>query len=295
MLPDLLTLSLFLKVVEARSISRAAEQTNIVLSAASRRISQLEDQYGVRLLHRIPGGVEPTLAGEALAAHVRKLLAGVEQIGADMSDYAAGDKGRVRLYASPSMIQQSLPDRLAAFAALHPAIKVEVREQGSSEVVRALREGAADVGIITSSVAAEGLHCRPLRAEPMCAVVPKDHSLRGRTVPFEELLAFEFVGLEDSAAHMQMLFDAAAEAGRTLHVRAQVRSFESACRLVEAGFGISVLPEGAVQVFRRGMSLRLLRLREPWAPRQFLLCTPQEQVAAPARKLIAHLLDAERA
>ena len=289
MLPDLVTLSLFLKVVEARSISRAAEQSNIVLSAASRRMSQLEERFGSPLLHRVRGGVEPTLAGEVLATHARKLLGMVDQMDADLSEYASGGKGRVRLYASPSIIQQSLPEQLADFVELHPSISVEVREKGSSDVVRALREGAADVGIVTSSVATHGLHARALRSEPMCAVVPRNHPLRGRLVSYPELLAYEFVGLENSAAHMGMLLDAAAEAGQPLRVRAQVRSFESVCRLVQAGFGVSVLPRGAVQVFRRAMAIRLIGLREPWTPRAFLLCTPREQVGAPVRKLIAHL------
>jgi DNA-binding transcriptional LysR family regulator len=289
MLPDLVTLSLFLKAVEARSISRAAEHSNMVVSAASRRLSQLEDRFGVRLLHRIPGGVEPTLAGEVLVAHASKLLGAVDQMDADLSDYASGGKGRVRLHANPSIIQQWMPEQLSAFAALQPSIKVEVCVKGSSEIVRALREGAADVGIITSGVASQGLHRRTLCAEPMCAVVPRNHPLRGPSISFSDLLAYEFVGLEESTAHMGMLVAAAAEVGQPFRVRAHARSFESVCRLVEAGFGVAVLPRGAAQVLRRGMALRLVHFREPWKPRAFVLCTPQEQVPVAVRKLIAHL------
>ena len=73
--PDFTSLALFLKVLDSGSPSRAAEQSNIALSAASRCVSLLEDDFGVHLLHRTATGVEPTAAGSvAVSRNMVRLI-----------------------------------------------------------------------------------------------------------------------------------------------------------------------------------------------------------------------------
>src|SRR6478672_8383206 len=71
MRPDLVSLALFIRVAELQSITKAAEASHIALAAASRRITQLEDQLGVQLLFRSARGVDLTPAGTTLLAHAR--------------------------------------------------------------------------------------------------------------------------------------------------------------------------------------------------------------------------------
>jgi DNA-binding transcriptional LysR family regulator len=85
-LPDLISLALFLRAVETKSLSKAAEQSHIALAAASRRIVLLEHRYHVQLLYRSSQGVQATPAGIALAAHARKIIEQAERLQADLSD-----------------------------------------------------------------------------------------------------------------------------------------------------------------------------------------------------------------
>src|SRR5947209_14330887 len=100
MRPDLVSLALFIRVAEMRSITKAAEASHIALAAASRRITQLEDQLGVELLYRSAKGVELTQAGQALLFHARQLLSKVDELRAEISDYSHGLKGMVRVLAN---------------------------------------------------------------------------------------------------------------------------------------------------------------------------------------------------
>jgi len=88
MLPDLVSLALFLRAVDTKSLSKAAEQSHIALAAASRRIALLEHRYGVKLLYRSSQGVEATPAGMAFAVHARKMMEQAEKMQAELSDYA---------------------------------------------------------------------------------------------------------------------------------------------------------------------------------------------------------------
>lgn len=290
MRPDLTSFALFLKTVDCGSLSRAAEQSHLALSAASRRVAALEDQYGVSLLNRVRGGVEPTVAGQALAGYIRRIFDEIDQLAVEMSDHAKGVKGRVRLYANPAEISQALPDRLADFIARNPDIRVDLREKGSAEIVRAIRDRSADVGIITAGVSTEGLAVRAYRADRLCVAVPRDHPLRSRSIAFARVASHDFVGLENSPAFTQLLNEAAALAGHIVHWRVQVSSYESMCRLIRSGLGIGVISEGVVEVFRQSMGLRTIRLTDAWAERHMQIVTLNEEVPVPSRLVIEHLL-----
>ena len=290
MWPDLTSFALFLKAIESGSLSRAAEQSHLALSAASRRIAALEAQYGAPLLNRVRGGVEPTMAGQALAIYVGRIFSDIDQLNVEMSDHATGGKGRVRLYANPAEVSQALPDRLAEFIARYPKIRVDLREKGSADIVRAIRDRSADIGIITAGVRTDGLAVRTYRTDRLCVLVPREHPLRARSASFAEVVSEDFVGLDNSPAFTQLLNDAAAQEGHVMRWRVRVSSYESMCRLIGARLGIGVISEGVAEVFRRAMGLRVIRLKDDWAERHMQIVSLHEDVPAPSRLLIEHLL-----
>ncbi len=268
MLPDLVSLQLFLRAVDARSLSKAAAQSHLALAAASRRIALLEHCYGVQLLYRSAQGVEPTPAGDSLAFHARQLLQQEERLRAELSDFAKGIRGHIRIQANTSAITQFLPDDLAAFVAEYPDVKVELEESRSGAIAQALREGRTDVGVVLDGTDLQGLESFDYRSDRLVAVVPRGHPLRGRKLAFAELLSYDFVGLDSQAAMMRLLADAAAGLGEPLRLRVQVSSFEAVCKLVQAGMGIGILPEGPAREFGRVIGLRTITITDAWACRR---------------------------
>ena len=294
MLPDLVSLALFLRAVESKSLSKAADQSHLALAAASRRIALLEYRYSVPLLYRSSKGVTPTPAGIALAAHARRMFDEVDKLRAAMADYAEGVKGHLRIQANTSAITQYLPHDLARFAAEYPDLKLELEECRSVEIVQALRDGRADIGIVMEGVELDGLASFPYRKDRLVAVVPRGHEVRTRSTPFATLLKYDLVGLDGSAAMMRLLSSAAVRAEQPLRLRIQVKSFEAVCKLVQAGMGIGVLPEVAARDFGPMMGLRLIRLTDDWADRSMHVCVRDiDTLPAPARKLVEMLVDGD--
>ena len=294
MLPDLVSLALFVRAIETHSLSKAAEQSHLALAAASRRVSLLEHRYRVQLLYRSSRGVEPTPAGIALAAHARRMLEQADKLHADLSDYANGIKGHIRIKANTSAITQYLPKDLAQFASDHPEVKLELEESRSVEIVQALREGRADIGVVMDGVDLEGLLGFAYRQDRLVAVVPRGHELRARKVGFVQLLKYDLVGLDSSAAMMRLLGEAALAAQQPLRLRMQVMSFEAVCKLVQAGMGIGVLPEVAARDFVPIMGLRLIRLTDAWADRWMHVCIRNlESLPAVGRKLVEQLVGSD--
>jgi DNA-binding transcriptional LysR family regulator len=292
MRPDLSSLALFIRIAELKSITRAAQASHIALAAASRRVTQLEERFGVSLLHRMARGVELTPAGEALLFHARRMLEQVDQMRAEISDYSLGAKGMVRMQANASALAQYLPEDLASFAAAHAAIKVTLGEERSSAIVSALVAGATDVGIVMEGAeGAEAIELFGYRADTLVAVVPRKHALRSRSIAFEKLLDYDFVGLESNTVISRLCSQQAALAGKPLRLRVQVKSFDVVARMIQAGLGIGVLPEAAVAAFAGSLGLRAIRLTDTWATRRMFVAVRQyAALPGAARQLVDHLV-----
>ena len=290
MLPDLVSLALFVRVAETRSITKAAETGHIALAAASRRLRLLEHHYGVQLLERTARGAELTPAGRAVLHRARQILSQVDQLESEVSEYVAGGKGHVRLQASASAISQYLPADLASFSVAAPQVVIALEERFSGEIVRALREGATDIGVIMEGTPTEGLQTFEYKTDRLVAVVPKKHPLRTRSAVFSALLDYDFVTLEGPTATTRLLVDQAAVARKPLRARIQVHSFAALCKMIEAGLGVGVMPEGAARPFVAAMQLRLIRLSDPWTNRRMYICVRSyELLPLIARKLVDHL------
>jgi DNA-binding transcriptional LysR family regulator len=107
----------------------------------------------------------------------------------------------------------------------------------------------------------------------------------------------ELVILEDNTATTRMINAVALEEGLPVRLRVKVGSFDAVCRMVEAGFGIGILPHAAAANFEDTVGLQLLDLEDAWADRQMLLCTssgpPYATLAV--RQLVNHLVKAGEA
>jgi DNA-binding transcriptional LysR family regulator len=125
----------------------------------------------------------------------------------------------------------------------------------------------------------------------LVVIVPRGHELRMRQQQFAKLLKYDLVALDDSAAMMRLLAQAARDAGQPLRLRVQVQSFEAVCKLVQANMGIGVLPEAAAVDSASVMGLRLIRLTDEWADRCMYVCVRDfDSLSANCRGLVEQLV-----
>lgn len=286
---DLTTLRLFVTVCETGNIARAAEREAIVGSAISKRLAQLEDQLGTRLLQRRRHGVTPTPAGQTLLEHARTMLDSAARIAVDMRNFAAGVRGQVRILASVSALTESLADDVADFLKqpAHANIQVDLEERVSTDIVRGVREGMASLGICWDAAELGSLQARPYRRDHLCLVVPSQHPLATRSrLSFEEALDNDFVSLYINSALQTRMQREAASRGRPLRSRVVVSNFEAALRVVRAGLSISLVPREMAEPWVDAFGLRLVDLDEPWAERRFIICFRDESQLTPAAQLL---------
>ena len=288
---DLSDLRLFLQIVEAGSITHGAERAHLALAAASTRIRNMEAALGTALLHRERQGVQPTPAGRTLVHHARILLQQAERMHGELAQYAEGIKGQVRLMSNTNALTEFLPEPLSDFLASHPQVSIDLEERLSDEIVAAVADGTADIGIVAGTVEVAGLQTLPFRIDRFVLVVAPTHPLAtNERVAFAEVLGFDFVGLDRASALQRFLAEKAERIGRRLKLRVQLRSFDAVCRLVECNVGIGVVPATTAERQAKTMAIRRIELEDDWALRKLTICIRREaDLPIHARQLVQHL------
>jgi len=282
---DLTSLDLFITVAQERNLTRAGRIKHVAVSAISKRITELEAQIGSPLLLRNARGVELTPAGQSLLFYARQVMQTMAQLDTELSGYASGVKGHIRIHAITSALSQFLPQDVDGFAQLYPQIKFDIEERVGSAVIRAVADGRADLGIIAAQTASEGLETLTYRHDELTLVVPGGHELAARkAIKFKEVLEHEFVGPHLESSMHTLLTNEAAKLGMSLKLRIRISSFDCMCRMVSAGLGIAVLPRSVINQYLRSHKLKAVTLDEPWAHRTLLLVVKEYEAASPTLK-----------
>lgn len=290
---DLVTLRLFVAVCEEGNIARAAEREAIVASAVSRRIAAIEDGVGTPLLVRGRRGIKPTAAGETLLRQAREVLGAMDRLNAELSEYGLGVQGHVRVVATTAVLAEDMADDIGAFLAAHPQVRVSTDECVSPDVLRAVREGTADVGVLSDATDTGDLSVERYRRDHLCLATRDDHPLAGRTeVGFDEILDQIKVGVAPGGMVDTLLRREAAVRARKLVYRVQVSGLDAAVRFVAAGLGAAILPREAAVGHARARSLAFVPLAERWARRQFVIVTRAREGASAATQLLVRHLKA---
>jgi DNA-binding transcriptional LysR family regulator len=265
---DLVSLRLLVMAADSENLTKAADSAHMTVSAASKRIAELERLTGCTLFIRLPRGLQLTPAGRGLAEHARLILEGAQRMAHDASDYASGVRGHVRLFANTSAIIQFLPDDLTTFLAANPHVRIGLEEALSDLTIQAVEDGRADIGIFADNVPAPRLEKRPFRRDRLVVLVPQSHPLAERTsVTLADTLDYDYVALNQGSSLLRRISDAAASSGKLLKVRIQVSSFDGICRMINAGLGIGILPLGSVYPELLDTKLRAIALDGSWASR----------------------------
>ena len=289
---DLVDLRLILNVAEAASITHGASRSGMALASASERIKAMELALGAPLFERKRRGVSPTAAGATVVHHARLMIRQLELMAGELSQHAKGLRGRVRVFSNTAATQEFLPPVLGPFLAAHPHVDVVLEERPSTEIVRGVAGGLADIGIVADAVdPAIELETFPFAEDRLVLVTPTKHLLtKRRRLAFQDALQYDFIGLPTGSALQEHLDGHAARAGHQLKLRVRVPGFDAICRIVASGIGVAVVSRTAALRCRRSMAIRVVPLTDVWALRRLRICVKSlRALPAHAQSLVEHL------
>ncbi len=290
---DFADLRLLTHVAEMQSLTAGAERACLSLPAASSRLKRFEESLGLKLFNRTAQGLTLTPAGEVVLRHSRDVSQNLELMRSELQQFVRGIKGTLRLQAVPIATVDFIPAILPAFLATHPDVDVDLQERLSPEIVRAVSDGQADIGIVAGPVKAEALEVIPYRDDRLVLVTSPDHQLAGLDeVNFLDTLKYDQVCLQEGNAIGAFLRQIASEHQRVQRTRIRVANFEAACRIIEANVAIGIVPESSVLRYKKSMRIRHARLSDDWSVRNLSICVKcRDSLPAAGRDLIGMMLD----
>jgi LysR family cyn operon transcriptional activator len=248
----LIQLRTFVAVADNGGVARAAARLNLTQSAASRQISALEIELGVPLFDRVGRRVQLTSEGEDLLRRSRRLLGDAEALGERARALKTGQTGLLRVGATPQVIENLLADFLASYRRRYPDIEVNLVEDGGAQLPGRLERGDVHLAIMPASD--QGFHGRLLYPMHLLAVLPKGHSLGGRTLLEIRELADEPLLLLRSNFATLAWFEAAIHVA---HIKPRVLLHSAAphtlIALARSGYGIAVVPSQMMRNSREGV------------------------------------------
>jgi DNA-binding transcriptional LysR family regulator len=243
------------------------------------------------LLERGRRGVESTPTGDTLAHHARLVLGQIERMQGELGEHQEGRKACIRLWTNTAALTEFLPSAIGRFLREHPNVQIDLKERQSSETVKAVLTGAAEIGIISDAVEHGALHTLPFAVDKLVLVTSRDDPLAARRrTRLADVAHREFIGLSADSALQAYLGERALMAGQTLRFRAQMRTFESICCMAEQGAGIGIVSATAAKRYRGTTGVHTIELTDPWATRQLLICMRDANaMPRPEKALVRHL------
>ena len=289
---DPYSLRLFVATAREGSIARAAAKEHIAASALSRRVADLENALGAALFTRSPRGITLTQAGQIAFRRGVLIDEDLQTLAREVQAHSGQICGTLRLFANISSIVGFLPERLHRFCAEYPLVEIALQERMTDEVVRACLEDRADVGVGVARKVPNAMESWHFAADPLMVVLPVGHALAGRrALRFKDVLAYPLVVAKSGGAVDELLRERAAAARMPIRIAVAVSGFDASCRMVEAGLGIAILPNGAASAYAGSRRFLRLALDETWAKHELRLYAPKKN---PRPRALAALISALR-
>ncbi|MBN3724355.1 LysR family transcriptional regulator [Burkholderia sp. Ac-20379] len=278
-------LRVFIEVARSRSFSRAGDEIGLTQSAVSRCVRELEGEIGLKLIDRTTRDVQLTDAGANLVASVSRLLGDLDDALREIREIGEQRRGRVMVAASPTIACRLMPRVVADAERQFPFVTLGLRDDVQSDVLRKVKSGEVDFGVVIGPLPATDLVCEPLMTDSFCLVARADHPLAAsESVPWAALDGQRLV-LLDYASGSRPLIDAALSLHRVgASVVQELGHSATVFGLVEAGIGVSVLPWLALPL-PAGSSL-VARPLTPRAERTVELVRRRDRSLSPAAEAI---------
>ena len=279
---------IFAQVMEAGSFTAAADRLGMSKQSVSRRLMQLEERLGVRLLNRSTRRLDATPLGQHYYQSALRLLGEVQQVEHDISGQAQALRGTLRLSAPLSFAMSHLGCLLTEFLQLHPQVDVEV--DLSDRAVDLIGEGY-DLALRIGALEDSSLIARRIASvERVYCASPAYLQARGVPLKPEDLAGHDCLPYGHSR-QVQWQFRQGGKA-QAIQVTGRMRANngELLRDAATAGMGVTYLPTFIVgQALADG---RLVNVLEEWTPPALQLSAvyPQHrQVARPVQGFVSFL------
>ena len=244
---------IFSTIVDAGSLTKAAERLNLTQSGVSYAVTTLESELGFSLIKRDRSGVTLTPNGERILQCIRGILHQEKLLRQEAAAIKGVDIGTVSIGTLASVSMRWLPGILGEFQRLHPAVEVKTRMGGYDEMKEWIIHWVVDFGFVALP-ASKQFDAIPLKRDKLMVVIPPEHPLgKRRELMLKELenerLIMPLWGSDDNIRKVL------AKSKVNFRIQYEVAEERTILAMVQMGLGISILPQLMLVHLPKGVQL----------------------------------------
>ncbi|WP_282127672.1 LysR family transcriptional regulator [Roseobacter litoralis] len=234
-------MEVFSALIDAGSVSRAAEKLNLTQPAVSIALSNFEAELGFRLFHRERGFFTPTTEAMLLHEEVTKGLQAISLVQQRAAGILSGQTGHISIATNGVLAFNFLPRVLASFQRDHPNIKTDIKVHSSRQIASWVAGHQIDIGLIDLPVPVAGLHAEIFNFECVCAVHKDDPLAALETIHPTSLAGRSVVSITGDHQIDRQLETLLADTNTLISRNATAYYFAIARKLVAAGDYVAIL------------------------------------------------------
>ncbi len=288
---DLPRLRIFAAVARSASFTRAAESLDLRQPSVSQQVQALERSLGVRLFDRLGHTVRPTAAGSALLLYAERILQLADEALAATREAAGVAARTLRLGVGNTLATYILPDLLARLRWENPEVVVQITVGNTDQLLDAVVDARVELALVGSPVSDARLLIQPFMQDALVAIDAPDGPWRDRDSISLEDLRPQTLFMREPGSALQASLAALLDTRSIKPERIiTLGNLEAIKRSVEAGLGISILPEIAVRREVQDGALRSLTLRDLHDERHFNYAHRRDRLLSPAAHVFIALL-----
>ncbi|HUU27461.1 MAG TPA: LysR family transcriptional regulator [archaeon] len=241
-------LRFFQAVAEKGSFTRAAEELLLTQPAVSNQILKLEDDLGQKLFERQGKRVQLTRAGEILYAHSRKIFQQLREVEGILEDLKSLDTGTLTLGTIDVISIYVLPRIFSQFHQRYPRVEISIDIDDSTNICAGVLDGRFDLGFATLPVENKNLISIPIYTDILQVIAPRGHPLtRQKLVSLADLMKTTLIVYKKGSVTRKIIEGVFERRGLKLDPDMEIDRPEAMKKLVEAGLGLSIIPEMTIK------------------------------------------------
>ncbi len=249
--------SIFCKVVESRSFTKAAESLGYSQSAVSQMVKALEQELGTILVSRGKSGITLTKDGESYYPYIQGIYNSENMLEKKQKEMNGLENSTIRIGTFTSISRNVLPQLMQRFKQKYPYVHFILQQGEYTSISQWIRDDDVDFGFIGEQVS-DDLVAKPLYEDEMVVVLPVEHPLTEQQeyISLKQLTEDPFILLDEG--NFSVALDAFSKQGLSPNIEYKVYDDYSILAMVKQGLGVSILYHLVVTGFGEGLTVRQL-------------------------------------
>ncbi len=276
-------LSAFAAVAEAGGFTKGAQRLMVSQPAVSLHVSELEQALRTKLFDRLPRGVRLTAAGRILLNFAKRIESLEGEAEAAIADLLGLRRGRLVVGASLTVGSYFLPVALGEFRRKYPQIDLDLEIANTKQIEALLRENRVDLAFTEGLAPKDASSAQSLYDDRLVPIAAPDHPIRKRKRLTAAMVCRDDLILREvGSGTRDVIEEVLARLRLKIKPLMSLGSTEAIKRAVEAGVGLAIVSELAVENELRAGTLVVLPLAELTVARPFRVLRPAAKIDSPA-------------